>query len=49
VTGIFAEARTLGMVVAALCWSYVLARDVGRDGQTSALRDFWRHLLTRPG
>lgn len=48
VTGVFAEAHTLGMVLAALCWSYVLAEDIARDGQALALRDFWRHLLTHP-
>jgi hypothetical protein len=48
VTGIFAEAHTLGMVLAALCWSYALAQDVAPDGQALALRDFWRHLLTHP-
>ncbi len=48
VTGIFSEAHTLGMVLAALCWSYVLAQDVAPDGQVLALRDFWRHLLTHP-
>jgi hypothetical protein len=48
VTGIFAETHTLGMVLAALCCSYVLAQDVAPDGQTMALRDFWRHLLTHP-
>jgi hypothetical protein len=48
VTGIFAEAHTLGMILAALCWSYVLAQDVAPDGQVLALRDFWRRLLTHP-
>ena len=46
VTGIFAEAHTLSMVLAALCWSYRLAQEVAPDGQALALRDFWRHLLT---
>ncbi len=46
VTGIYAEAHTLGMVLAALCRSHTLAEDDALDGEVLALRDFWRHLLT---
>jgi len=48
VTGIFTEAHTLGMVLAALCWSFALAEEDKLDSEALALRDFWRHLLTHP-
>src|SRR5262249_8389784 len=48
VNGIFTEAHTLGMVLAGLCWSYVLAEEMDLDNERLALRDFYRHLLTHP-
>ena len=48
VNGIFTEAHTLGMVLAGLCWSYVLAEEMNLDSERLALRDFYRHLLTHP-
>lgn len=48
VISIFAEAHTLGMVLAALCWSFALAEEEKLASEALALRDFWRYLLTHP-
>ena len=48
VTGIFAEAHTLGVVLAALCWSFALAEEEKLDSEALAIRDVWRSLLTHP-
>ena len=48
VTGIFAEAHTLGVVLAALCWSFALAEEEKLDSEALAVRDVWRSLLTHP-